>query len=360
MTSPPFSVHLSRGLEEWLAGQHASLAVTTYQVGKLLMFGLDGDGRFWSYNRNVGRCLGIGVGCDAAGRARDLWVSSDVQLYRMTDLLEAGQTGPKGADALFAPRSSHFTGDLDIHDLALDRDGAPVFVNTLFNCLARTDPDHSFQPIWKPPFISRLLPEDRCHLNGLAMRDGVPAFVTSVSRSDTFDGWRDGRRDQGVVIDVASSEVVCAGLSMPHSPRWHQGQLYIHNSGTGEFGRVDLATGAFDPILFCPGYLRGLAFLGNVAVVGMSLPRDNKTFSGLALDAALDDRQMRPRAGLYFIDLVTGSVMHAITFEGMVTELYDVAVLPGIRQPAALGPQSIETRRTLKVDRQQFARVEAP
>ncbi|GAA0762858.1 uncharacterized protein (TIGR03032 family) [Erythromicrobium ramosum] len=198
------------------------------------------------------------------------------------------------------------------------------------------------------------MPEDRCHLNGLALRDGKAAYVTMVSQSDTFDGWRDGRRDQGLVMDIASNEIICSGLSMPHSPRWHEGKLYLHNSGTGEFGYVDFATGAFVPITFCPGYLRGLAFMGNVAVVGMSLPRDNKTFSGLALDDALEQRKMNPRAGIYFIDLATGAVMHTINFEGIVTELYDVAILPGVRQPAALAPASAEVRRTLKVDASNF------
>jgi len=350
-TQPQFSVDLSRGFEGWLAQQGASLALTTYQVGKLIFFGLDGAGKFWSYNRNIGRCLGLGIGLDATtGKARDLWVSSEVQLFRMSDILDEGGQGPKGADALYAPRMSYFTGDLDAHDLALDGAGQPIFVNTLFNCLARPDPDASFRPVWKPPFISRLVPEDRCHLNGLALRDGKPAFVTMVSRSDTFDGWRDGRRDQGVVMDIETSEVVCEGLSMPHSPRWHEGKLYLHNSGTGEFGTVDLASGAFEPIAFCPGYLRGLAFMGNTAVVGLSLPRDNKTFTGLALDDALAQRGMNPRAGIYFIDLAQGSVAHSITFEGIVTELYDVAVLPGVRQPSALGPTSQEVKRTLRID----------
>ncbi|MEE4152768.1 MAG: TIGR03032 family protein [Erythrobacter sp.] len=349
-TQPQFSVDLSRGFEGWLAQQNASLALTTYQVGKLIFFGLDGAGKFWSYNRNIGRCLGLGIGHDpASGRARELWVSSEVQLLRFTDILDAGAPGPKGADALYAPRMSYFTGDLDAHDLALDGEGKPIFVNTLFNCLARPDPDHSFQPIWKPPFISRLVPEDRCHLNGLALREGRPAFVTMVARCDTFDGWRDGRRDQGVVMDVATSEVVCAGLSMPHSPRWHEGRLYLHNSGTGEFGTIDLARGTFEPIAFCPGYLRGLSFMGNTAVVGLSLPRDNKTFSGLALDDALAERGMNPRAGLYFIDLAQGAVVHSIIFQGIVTELYDVAALTGVRQPAALGPTSEEVKRTLRI-----------
>ncbi|MBH1943856.1 TIGR03032 family protein [Erythrobacter sp. YJ-T3-07] len=347
---PKFAVDLSRGFSAWLATQKASIAITTYQVGKVIFFGVDKDGQFWSYNRTIGRCLGMAVGTDReTGRASEMWVSSDAQLYRYADILDAGREGPKGADLYLAPRMSYVTGDIDMHDLGIDADGRPIFANTLFNCLARPDPDHSFQPVWKPDFISTLLPEDRCHLNGLAMRDGKPAFVTAVSQSDTFDGWRGHRRDGGVVIEIESGKVVCEGLSMPHSPRWHDGRLWLHNSGEGQFGYVDMEKGAFVPVAFCPGYLRGLAFMGDIAVVGMSLPRDNKTFSGLKLDEELAERKMSPRAGLYFIDTTNGSIVHSMNFEGIVTELYDVCVLPGIRQPAAIGPASEEIRRTIKV-----------
>ena len=350
--TPQFSVNLSRGFEAWLATQNASLAVTTYQVGKLLFFGLDSSGTFWSYNRNIGRCMGLGVKPDLqTGRARDLWVSSNVQLYRMSDVLDPGGFGPKQSDALFAPRLSYFTGDLDIHDVAITGDGEPLFANTLFNCLAKPSLTHSFKPVWKPRFISRLAAEDRCHLNGLAMKDGQPAYVTAVSTSDVYDGWRDHRRSGGVVIDVSSGEIVCTGLSMPHSPRWHNGRLWLHNSGTGEFGSVNLATRRFEPLAFCPGYLRGLSFIDDdVAVVGLSLPRGNKTFSGLALDERLAEKQIGPRAGLYFIDLKTGDTLHSVILGGLVTELYDVAVLKGVRKPAALGPTSEDVRRTLSID----------
>jgi uncharacterized protein (TIGR03032 family) len=131
------------------------------------------------------------------------------------------------------------TGDLDIHDVCVDGDGRVVFVNTLFSCLATVSPDASFAPVWQPPFISRLAAEDRCHLNGLAMRDGRPGFVTATARTDIAEGWREHRRDGGVVLDVPTGEVVAAGLSMPHSPRWHRDRLWLLQAGTGEFGTVD-------------------------------------------------------------------------------------------------------------------------
>ena len=191
--------------------------------------------------------------------------------------------------------------------------------------------------------------EDRCHLNGVALRDGKPAFVTAVAKSDTFDGWRDQRQTGGIVIDVESGKIVCDGLSMPHSPRWHRDRLWLHNSGTGEFGWVDLKANAFNSLCFCPGYLRGLSFIGDFAIMGLSKPRHNKTFSGLALDERLSDRKMEPRCGLYVVDLGSGDVVHSLTIEGIVTELYDVAVVAGKAQPAVLGPASAEVRRMISI-----------
>ena len=172
----------------------------------------------------------------------------------------------------------------------------------MFGCLATFSERANFKPLWRPPFLSALVPEDRCHLNGLAMRDGRPAFVTVVSRSDVADGWRDKRHDGGCVLDVASGEAVCTGLSMPHSPRWYRDRLWVLNSGTGEFGQVDLASGRFVPIAFCPGYLRGLSFHGDYAIATLSKPR-HVSFQGLALNERLSQKGAEPQCGLQIIDL---------------------------------------------------------
>ena len=157
------------------------------------------------------------------------------QLYRFDNLLQAGQK--QGIyDAAYAPHMTWITGDIDIHDVAIGADDKPVFVNTLFNCLATTSDGHSFKPLWKPPFISRLAAEDRCHLNGMAMENGAPRYVTCVSKSDVADGWRDRRTDGGLVLDVTTDKIVASGLSMPRSPRLHEGKLWVLNSGTGELG----------------------------------------------------------------------------------------------------------------------------
>src|SRR5262249_15298111 len=170
-------------------------------------------------------------------------------------------------------------------------------------------------------FLSKLAAEDRCHLNGLALVDGRARYVTAVSASDVADGWRDRRRGGGVVLDVTDGRTVAAGLSMPHSPRWHRGRLWLLNSGSVYLGSVAPAAGAFEPLTFCPGYLRGLALVGDYAVVGLSRPRHDKTFSGLPLDEELARRGAEARCGLTVIDLRSGDAVHWLRLDGMVSEL---------------------------------------
>lgn len=327
----------------WLAEQKLALALTTYQIGKLFFLGLKPNGELSVFERTFNRCMGL------CATDNGLWMSSLYQVWRFENLFTHGQT-QDDYDRLYLPQVGYTTGDLDIHDMAVDANSKLVFVNTLFGCLATLSDTHSFKPLWRPPFISKLAAEDRCHLNGLAMKDGRPAYVTAVSQSDVADGWRDHRSDGGIVIDVASNAIVATGLSMPHSPRWHNGKLWLLNSGTGHFGYVDLASGRFEPVAFCPGYMRGLSFHGDFALVGLSRPRHNKTFSGLPLDDNLKAKQAEPRCGIQVIDLRTGDAVHWVRFEGVVDELYDVVALPGVRRPMALGFKTDEIRRVLSVE----------
>ncbi|MBW4698062.1 MAG: TIGR03032 family protein [Aphanocapsa lilacina HA4352-LM1] len=347
MTQPDTPARLefapSRQFPNWLSEQQLALAFTTYQAGKLFLIGLQPDGRLSLFERTLNRCLGLWTD------AQSLCLGTLYQIWRFENALEQGETH-QGYDRCFVPRVGWVTGDIDAHDLALDATGRPVFVNTLFSCLATVSPTHSFAPLWQPPFISRLAAEDRCHLNGLAMRDGKPGWVTAVSRTDVGDGWREHRRSGGCVVEVASGEVAAAGLSMPHSPRWYRGKLWLHNSGTGEFGYADTEAGRFVPVAFCPGYLRGLAFWGNFAVAGLSKPRRDRAFSGLPLQERLDNEGVGARCGLVVIDLKRGDAVHWLRIEGeMIEELYDVAVLPRVRRPMAIGFVSDEIRRLLSV-----------
>lgn len=341
--TPQLEITTSRQMLSWMAEQKLSIALTTYQIGKLFFLGLKSGGELSVFERSFNRCMGL------CATGNGLWMSSLYQVWRFENLFTAGQI-QDDYDRLYLPQVGNTTGDLDIHDMAVDADGKLVFVNTLFGCLATLSETHSFKPLWRPSFISKLAAEDRCHLNGLAMKDGHPAYVTAVSQSDVADGWRDRRTDGGIVIDVNSNEVIVSGLSMPHSPRWHQGKLWLLNSGTGDFGYVDGEAGRFEPVAFCPGYMRGLAFHGDYALVGLSKPRHNKTFNGLPLDENLKSRQAEPRCGIQVIDLRTGDAVHWVRIEGIVDELYDVVALPGVRRPMALGFKTDEIRRVLSID----------
>src|SRR5262245_10462527 len=275
-----------------------------------------------------------------------LWMSTLYQLWHFENLLADGVMH-EGYDRLYVPLTGHTTGDLDVHDLAVDATGRVVFVATKFNCLATLAPRASFAPLWRPPFISQLVAEDRCHLNRLALEGGQPRFVTAVSTSDVVDAWRDRRRDGGVVIDVASNGVTATGLSMPHSPRLHRGQLWLLNSGAGWLGPIE--GGRFEPVAFCPGYARGLTFVGDYAIVGLSRPRSDQTFRGLPLDDELARRGAEPRCGLLIIDTRTGDVTGWVRFTGEVAELYDVAALTDVSRPMVLGFKTEEIQHLIAV-----------
>lgn len=362
---------------EWLQQQNCSLAFTTYQTGKLFLVGRksatgagaptnESDQALSIFERTYNHCMGMCASPDA----RTIWLSSRYQIWRLEqapataiphrqagNFVESEGDSPqppqwvgRGYDVAYIPRVGYTTGHIDVHDMEVDADGRLVFVNTMFGCLATLSERASFKPLWRPPFLSALVPEDRCHLNGLAMRDGRPAFVTVVSCSDVADGWRDRRRDGGCVLDVASGEAVCTGLSMPHSPRWYRNRLWVLNSGTGEFGHIDLANGRFEPIAFCPGYLRGLTFRGDYAIATLSKPR-HQSFQGLTLEERLSKNNAEPKCGLQIIDLRTGSVAAWLQLDGtLVTELYDSVVLPGVRQPMAVGFKTTEIERLLLIE----------
>jgi len=340
---PKFELFPSRQFPQWLAENNLSLAFTTYQAGKIIFIGLQPSGRLSIFERTFNRCMGLW------SNGQSLWMSTLYQLWRFENVLGPGELHD-GYDRMYVPQLAYTTGDIDVHDVALDDGGRPVFANTVFSCLATVSEARSFRPLWRPRFVSKLVPEDRCHLNGLAMRDGAPAYVTAVSESDVADGWRERRTGGGIVIDVPSGEIVGRGLSMPHSPRVHDGKLYLLDSGTGRFGSLDPGSGAFEEIAFCPGYLRGLAFHGHFAIVGLSQPRETKTFTGLPLDEALARRNADPICALMVIDLRTGGAVHWLKMEGILHELYDVVALPGIRRPQAIGLKTDEIRRILTIE----------
>ena len=327
----------SRGLAGWLGQNRLSLAITSYQTGRIYLVGSDKQGRVSFFERIFERAMGV------VGNAQRIYLGGLYQLWRFENVLRPNEVIHGQFDKCYVPRNAQTIGDLDIHELGIRKDGRVVFVNTKYSCLAELSTTHSFKAIWKPNFISKLAPEDRCHLNGLAMVDGEPKYVTAVCKSDSVDGWRERRRDGGVVIDVQTDEIVCEGLSMPHSPRWHNGRLWLLNAGTGQLGWVDFEKKAFVPHAFVPGFARGLSIIGNVAAVGLSKPR-NQRFEGLQLDEELKKRDAEPWCGVQIISLANGDVLNWIRFDGDMGEIFDISFLPNVKHPMMIGLRTNEIR----------------
>jgi protein O-GlcNAc transferase len=351
----PVEIVASRHFLDWLGAQQISLTFTTYQSSRLMLLGVSEQGQMSGFERIFDRAMGL------YATPERIYLSSKYQLWQLDNVLSTGQRY-NGYDKLFIPRLGYTTGDLDIHDLVVTTDGNQiVFISSLLNCLATMSDRHSCCPLWTPPFISSLVNEDRCHLNGLALVDGKPRYVTACSQSDVVDGWRDRRETGGCVLDIESEAIIATGLSMPHSPRFYQGRLWLLNSGSGEFGYLNIDSGQFEAVTFCPGFLRGLAFVGNYAIVGLSKPRhEDKTFSGLKLDQQLTRKQAEPRCGLMVIDLSSGAIIHWLRLEGEVSELYDVQVLVGVQCPMALGFQTEEIAQLITLDPRQVSLGQIP
>lgn len=323
---PAAKYSISGGFVSLLAKLKISLAVTSYQSGRLYMLGHNPKGGLMVNEQYFQKAMGLHY------RDGVLYMATLANIYRMRNILRPNEVMDGQFTDCFVPRTTHLTGVLDAHDVGVTDDDRILFVNTRYNCIAEVSDVHAFKPWWKPQFISAIVAEDRCHLNGMAMQDGMPKYVTAVSKSDSIDGWRDRRADGGIVIDVEKNEIVCEGLSMPHSPRLYQGKLWLLNSGTGEFGWVDLSKpdpGArFTPVVFCPGFVRGLAFHGKYAFVGLSRPRYER-FEGLELDTRLEQADSEAWCGVQVIDLNSASCAQWFRIDGKIGELYDVEVLPG-------------------------------
>ncbi len=300
----------------------SSLLVTTYQTGKLINIRFERN-QVATHFRDFARPMGLAVfdGGFALG-TRD-----EVLDYRNFPPL-ASTLDPQGSyDACFLPRNSHHIGDIAVHELAY-AGGELWLCATRFSCLGTLDAAHSFVPRWKPPFVSQLAAEDRCHLNGIAVGDGRPRYVTALGETDEPDGWRAGKASGGIVIDVDSGETVLRGLSMPHSPRLHDERLWLLESGRGALITADPESGETETVAELPGFARGLAFSGELAFVGLSQVRETATFGGLLIEQ-LPERH----CGIWVVNTSSGEEVGFLRFEQQVQEIFEVALLPGIATP---------------------------
>jgi uncharacterized protein (TIGR03032 family) len=316
-----------------------SLLVTTYQANKLLVARAAGHG-LSTLVRTFERPMGLAVD----GRRIALGTRNQVWLLRNAPDI-APRIQPAGQhDACFLPRSCHVTGDIGIHELA--RAGDELWlVNTRFSCLCTLHPDYSFVPRWRPPFVTAPGAEDRCHLNGLAASDGQIKYVTALGETDTPGGWRPGKANGGCLIDVPTGERVARGLSMPHSPRLHDGRLWLLESGTGRLVLVDRGSGRRETVAELPGFARGLALAGPYAFVGLSKIRKTSAMDGVPLAERRDEL----KCGVAAVDLRGGRTVAWLEFQTAVEEIFDVQLLPGLRFPEVIGLQKEEVHNTFIV-----------
>ncbi len=327
----PFSYTYTPSVPEILGKLGCTLAISTFQTGKVILISANGPEKLVMLPRTFERAMGMAL------EGELLAIASK---YELTVLMNAPSLAgnypkqPGTYDALFVPRASFYTGDLDIHDIALTPRGL-ITVNTRFSCLALVGEHYSFAPVWQPPFVTALTPDDRCHLNGLAMMNGEPRFVTALGRTDSGGAWRDGMAGGGILMDVSSNEILASDLPMPHSPLYENGKLYLLLSATGEVVRLDLASGMIEPIIRVPAFVRGLDKYGDFLFVGLSKIREsNAAYKDLPI--AKED----PFCGVAIIHEPSGQLVGQIRYEGEVKELYGVKVLPGMQRPGILNTAS--------------------
>lgn len=313
--------------------------MSTYQAGKVAMIGWDGR-QTTLLMRQFDKPLGLA----AQGDRLVLAARNDVWMFANSALLAHDYLGdqPGRYDALFLPRITYHTGDLHTHDVAMDAHGL-LLVATRFSCLARVSWDYSFTPVWKPKCVSDLVPEDRCHLNGLAVRDGRARYVTVLGLTDAPGAWRENKAAGGAVIDITTEEIILGGLAMPHSPRWHEGRLWVLNSGAGELLVIDPATGSSDVVCRLPGYLRGLCLVGTHALVGLSKIREKHIFGGLPVQQHYDHL----RCGVAVVDCRSGREQGFFEYTSGCEEIYDVQFLPGVRRPMILNLEKAAARQAI-------------
>ena len=300
-----------------------SLLVTTYQAGKLVILRPD-NGVLNTHFRGFNKPMGLALAGDrlAIGAGIEIWEYHNVSAV-------ARRLEPEGKhDACFLPRSGHVTGNVLIHEMAW-HDGELWFVNTRFSCLCTLDPWHSFVPRWRPAFISGVAPDDRCHLNGLGFTPDGRCLVTALGETDSPDGWRAAKGDGGILMDAGRGLVLVDGLAMPHSPRVHNGRLWLLESGTGTFGYIDERAGRYEPIAALPGFTRGLSFHGDYAFIGLSQVRESAVFSGLPITEQAAERN----CGVWVVDLRSGQTVAFVKFEDALQEIFAVQVVPQVRFP---------------------------
>lgn len=318
------SYNTTRHFTTWLSNVNASLVVTSYKKHQLYSIGRTPTGEITMWFTDLARPMGISY------KNGSLWCSNVGNLIKFENKGSMVDPTHGTFDANFLPKRGIFNGDVDIHDLCETDNGDIFYCSALFSCICRPSLTKTFEVYWKPPWIDRLAAEDRCHLNGLCLINNVPRVVTAACQSNDAGGWRD-IKGKGVVYDIVEEKLLCDGLWNPHSPRWHNDKLWILESGTGHFGYVE--NGQFHKKAFIPTFLRGMNMIQHFAVICGSLDRHDNSFGELPLGKELESRGLKSKCGIWIVNLNTFDILHTLTFDDNVSELYDVAIVPNCVRP---------------------------
>ena len=340
-------------LPEILRQLNISLLVTNYQGGNLIGIRADGASIDLDFT-HFAKPMGLTVNRDRLL----LGTETGIREFRNIPSVAERLDPPGRHDGVFVYRKHHVTGNINIHEMALGADNECWFVNTRFSCLCTIDVDSSFRPRWRPGFITGLSPEDRCHLNGLAMVDGKPRWLTALGATDGAQGWRANTKDGGVVIDYATREVIVRGLSMPHSPRWYRNKFWILESGRGTLATIELATGKVTTVARLPGFTRGLDFVGPLAFVGLSQLRETNPLTDIPLTEDNADRM----SGVWVVNIENGETIAILKFGDAVQELFAVQAVPNVLFPEILDEDNelVQTIYALPDDAFKDIRFQAP
>ncbi|MGB0839199.1 MAG: TIGR03032 family protein [Chitinophagales bacterium] len=324
----PFTCSYTPNLPELLQQLNCTLVISTYQAGKVIFISPKDQHSLLQLPRTFSKAMGIALEKNKMAIACKDEV---VVLANAPQLARFYPRKPNTYDALFMPRATYHTGALDVHDLDWGAKNTLLGINTAFSCIIQIDDNFSFKPIWKPPFISKITSEDRCHLNGMTLQNGRPKYVTAFNKGNTPQSWRSEVTTGGILMDVDTNEIVAENLPMPHSPRLFGKDLYVLLSATGELVKMDVQTGKYQVVNRLKGFVRGLAKIGDYAFIGLSrLRKNSSTFAQLKIaDQALS-------AGIAVVHLPTGALVGELKYQASVDEIYDVQILPNILRPNIL------------------------
>lgn len=326
----PFSCTFSPEVPNILLKLKCSIAVSTYQAGKIVFISAKNKYSLIQLPRNFHKAMGIAE--DEKNDKIAIACKEEVIVFKNSkELAKYYPKSPDKYDCLYLPRSTFHTGALDIHDLSFGNKNNLFAVNTLFSCIVKINDDYNFEPYWTPPQIDKITSEDRCHLNGMAMQNGKPKYATAFNQGNHERSWKENITKTGVIYDVESNKIIAKNLPMPHTPRIFNGKLYVLLSATGELAQININDGSYNVVIKIDGFVRGMSLNGEYLFIGLSkIRKKSTTFSKLPF------AKKATESGIIILHLPTAKFVGKIIYQNSLDEIYDIHVLKNKLRPNIL------------------------